>query len=220
VRAHVVITAGGTSEAIDSVRCISNISSGRLATALAYRLLDRWDVKVSFVHGRGSLRPDAALPNLIRYETGDVASLIQCLTPLLDTASVLVHAMAVSDFYVPARAGKISSSHKALTLPLKANPKVIDLIRRRHAGLPLFAFKLESGLRPAALNGKALALKERVGAQAVVANQIQGIGVFYHHGRILFDDRHVSFYSKADCARKLADAIMEVVNEGKYSGRH
>jgi len=100
---RIVITAGGTSEPIDEVRCISNRSSGRLARAIAGRLFEiggRSVERLYYIHGPGASLPETPRTILAPVET--VKDLSEFLSSLLrgGGVSAIVHAMAVSDYRV------------------------------------------------------------------------------------------------------------------------
>lgn len=104
---NVLITAGGTSEYIDAVRRITNTSTGRLATHIYKHFMmhnnEEEQVYVHYVKSR-----DAMLPDMIDssrttvYTIDDTKSLEQCVRKIAksETVDVIIHCMAVSDFYV------------------------------------------------------------------------------------------------------------------------
>lgn len=109
---HILITAGGTAEAIDGVRQISNTSTGKLC-ALIYEALSEYlaartyaalqspAYMVHYVVSAAAVRPEAKenLP-VIFYPVTDVKSAESVLNKLLNEHRIdyAVHGMAVSDF--------------------------------------------------------------------------------------------------------------------------
>ncbi|GAA3011854.1 phosphopantothenate--cysteine ligase [Tetragenococcus solitarius] len=94
----VLITAGGTSEKIDSVRSITNHSSGRLGCLMAEEFLKK-QVTVDYVTTASAQHPTKN-KNLKFYEidgTQDLADLLQTLLKKTNYDAV-IHSMAVSDF--------------------------------------------------------------------------------------------------------------------------
>lgn len=93
----VLITAGGTREAIDAVRSIANHATGRLGAAIADAFL-QGGARVDYVCGEGAVLPafSGAAVTVIR----DVAQLTETLDKLLreNSYDYVIHAMAVSDF--------------------------------------------------------------------------------------------------------------------------
>jgi len=94
----VLITAGGTSEKIDSVRSITNHSSGRLGCLMAEEFLKK-QVTVDYVTTASAQYPTKN-KNLKLYKidgTQDLADLLQTLLKKTSYDAV-IHSMAVSDF--------------------------------------------------------------------------------------------------------------------------
>jgi len=97
---NVLITAGGTSEKIDEVRTISNMSTGRLGSLIADSFLKRNDMSVTYICPKG-----ASLPQNSRAKIFFIDS-VQSLQATLNTAlreqlfDAAVHSMAVSDYSV------------------------------------------------------------------------------------------------------------------------
>lgn len=106
---NILITAGGTSEAIDGVRKISNFSTGSLGAALyeaaVEHLAKETDSQIKYqIHyliAEGATQPQVSdnLP-IIFYPITDVACLEKTLEEVLKKEKIdfLIHAMAVSDF--------------------------------------------------------------------------------------------------------------------------
>lgn len=116
---RIVVSAGGTREAIDPVRFIGNLSSGKQGYALAEAARDR-GAHVTLV------TTPTALPvpyGVEVMEAGSVASLRKAVLHACDGADVLIMAAAVSDFR-PASVGeqKIKKGEGGLTLELVRNP--------------------------------------------------------------------------------------------------
>ena len=149
---HILITAGGTREPIDSVRYIGNMSSGRTASRLADELSAAGH-KVSWLGAVSAISP--ALPCDISrfYSFDDLSSQLQRLLAASDY-DVVIHAAAVSDFSVAcvegedgalleSASGKLSSGSE-LILRLKPNPKLLDRIRTwsKNSQVRVIGFKL------------------------------------------------------------------------------
>lgn len=109
---HIVITAGGTVEAIDGVRQISNTSTGNLAACIYEALADRVASRqsghggrtgfmVHYVISESAVKPEvkACLP-IKFYSVTDVRSVETILEKLLTGFEIcyVIHSMAVSDF--------------------------------------------------------------------------------------------------------------------------
>jgi len=120
---RIVVTAGGTQEAIDPVRYISNNSSGKMGYALAEAARDRGAV-VTLITTPTVLNPVAGV------ETVNVRSAKQMKDAVIRTtakADVLIMAAAVAD-YMPktVAAQKIKKDAGSLTLELVKTPDILS----------------------------------------------------------------------------------------------
>lgn len=95
---RILITAGGTAEKIDSVRSITNHSTGSLGKIIAETWLEQGAI-VDYVTTRQAKIP-AAHPNLTVHYIEDTQELLACLETLLAQSPyfAVIHSMAVSDF--------------------------------------------------------------------------------------------------------------------------
>lgn len=97
----VMITAGGTTEKIDSVRSIANISTGRLGSLIAnaYFALSEVD-EIYYLCSKTAMLPRPGKTKIIHVES--VASLESAVRSVLQRGDVdiIVHSMAVSDYRV------------------------------------------------------------------------------------------------------------------------
>lgn len=96
-----LVTAGGTSEKIDSVRRITNSATGRLGCRLACCLAeDSRTERIFYICGEQAARPDASKTEII--PVADAAELEAAVRHVLaeNTINAIVHSMAVSDYRV------------------------------------------------------------------------------------------------------------------------
>jgi phosphopantothenoylcysteine decarboxylase/phosphopantothenate--cysteine ligase len=119
---RVLITAGATFEALDPVRGLTNLSSGKMGFALA-RACTEAGADVTVVAGSVAL----AAPRGARRV--DVKSALDMRSAVLERASgsnIFIAVAAVAD-YRPARVArqKIKKSKDNLTLTLEANPDIL-----------------------------------------------------------------------------------------------
>lgn len=169
LRGRKILVIGGRSEEpIDSMRLITNRSSGMMAVALVQRAFER-GADVELWMGGGSV----VLPDYVRvrrYES------VEDLVGMLDSIDhdVVIVPAALADFTPEKVAeGKIPSG-KGLSLKLKPVPKVLPLIRERCANV--IGYKAESNLSRGDLEMKARARLNEYGLRAVVANDIDSAG--------------------------------------------
>lgn len=95
---NILITAGGTSEAIDQVRAITNHATGALGLALIEQF-QQSAVTIDYVTTATALKPKKQA-NLNVHLVSDTQSVEQCLQKLLTTKkyTAVIHTMAISDF--------------------------------------------------------------------------------------------------------------------------
>ena len=158
---HILITSGGTSEAIDRVRAITNHSTGSLGKILAEMALAKGH-QVTLITTPTALKPDPH-PHLRLLLIQNVEELVAQMKAEVPHHQVLIHAMAVSD-YTPVymtgleevekaqdlhtfihrenQEAKISSKEEYQVLFLKKNPKIISLVKEWNPAIQLIGFKL------------------------------------------------------------------------------
>ena len=201
---RVLVTAGGTREALDPVRFLGNHSSGKMGYAVAEAARDRGaDV---------ALITTAALPDPYGVRMIRVESALEMLAALeteCATARVVVMAGAVSD-YRPAEVSeqKIKRSKvPQLSVELVENP---DLIASVSGNFVKVAFAAETEN----LLANAAAKLEQKGAQLIVANDITapdaGFGVDTNRVTILDRDggaEELPLMSKYEVAERLLDRV-------------
>ena len=163
---RVVVTAGGSQEAIDPVRVVTNRSSGKMGYALAEAARDRGAEVIL-------IAAPTALPDPVGVATCHVQSAEQmCLAVLaaLERADALIMAAAVADFR-PRRAAdqKIKKSEARLTIELEPTTDILAAtIGRGRPDLVRVGFAAESERLVENARGKL----ERKRLDLIVANDI------------------------------------------------
>lgn len=127
----VVVSAGGTQEAIDPVRFLGNRSSGKMGYALAERAALR-GARVVLVSGPSAL-PDPPGVEVVRVRSA--REMEAAITLRREGADVIVMAAAVAD-YRPAveAAHKIKKSEGAMTIELVRNNDILAGLGAWRAG--------------------------------------------------------------------------------------
>lgn len=181
---RVLVTGGGTREAIDSVRYIGNHSTGRTAAVLAEELAAR-GFEVTWLGGAGAVVPEGDVHRERYVSFGDLAAKLE---ELLGTHRFdgVVHAAAVSDFSVAREtggepAGKLASG-EGLTLSLVPNPKLLGQLRdwSCHPDLAVVGFKLTVGADEAGARRAVDRLFANASCDLVVHNDFQDIAPGRH----------------------------------------
>ena len=167
---HVVITAGGTREAIDPVRFVSNHSSGKQGYALAQAALD--------AGANVTLITTVDLPKPTGAQIVPVTSALELQAAVLQHSAqtdALIMAAAVADFrpsQVAEQKIKKKDDTEGLTIELTRNPDILLSVReqRNKTGYPrvVVGFAAESEH----LLENAQSKLERKGLDLLVANDI------------------------------------------------
>jgi phosphopantothenoylcysteine decarboxylase/phosphopantothenate--cysteine ligase len=161
----VVVSAGGTHEAIDPVRFVGNRSSGRMGYAVATRARDR-GAAVVLVSGPTAL---AAPEGVEVHRVRSAREMRDAVLAAAPSADLVVMAAAVAD-YRPADVApeKIKKSEAELVIRMVKNPDILAELgaSRRPGGPMLVGFALETG----DLVERAREKLVRKGCDLVVAN--------------------------------------------------
>lgn len=209
----VVVTAGGTREAIDPVRFIGNRSSGKMGFALAQQAAAA-GATVTLITGPTNLSLDTH-SKIKRIDIEDVAELKAALDQELKNADVLIMAVAVSDY----RVAKVST-HKlkkhdfknGLQLELVENPDILATLDRPDRLKYVVGFAAETDDLLENATGK----MQRKGLNMVVANDVGnpeiGFNVDDNAVTILRPDRRAKVIAKQSKV-KIAEAILKIVSE-------
>ncbi|MFN2501026.1 MAG: bifunctional phosphopantothenoylcysteine decarboxylase/phosphopantothenate--cysteine ligase CoaBC [Pyrinomonadaceae bacterium] len=138
-----LITAGGTREAIDPVRFISNHSSGKMGFAMAEAASER-GADMTIVAGVTSAEPPAGV-RLIRALSA--AEMHEAVMKEIAHVTVFVGAAAVADYAPASKAGaKIKKDGlDVMTLELKKTPDILaEVARNRSNGMLVVGFAAET----------------------------------------------------------------------------
>jgi len=167
----VVISGGGTREAIDPVRFLGNRSTGHMATALAKEALAR-GAAVTLVHAP----LEAAIPPGIQTRAVESAEQMRevMLAEAVD-ADIVVMAAAVADWTVtsPATEKVSKTSDDTWTLTLHKTPDIAkDLGSKKPAGQVLVGFAAETVADDDELVHRATKKLESKNCDVIVANRV------------------------------------------------
>jgi phosphopantothenoylcysteine decarboxylase / phosphopantothenate---cysteine ligase len=208
---RVVVTAGGTREAVDAVRFLGNRSSGKMGRAVA---------DACYLHGAHVTLVSTVEQQAAPYDVVAVESATQmaaAVKQLCVGADVLVMAAAVAD-YRPAKPveGKIErAGTQRLTLELERTEDVLDGASR--PGLLRVAFAAEAGPQLERARRK----RAQKGVELLVFNDIlaAGIGIGAAENEITIigpdGDQHVPRAPKSVCAEAIAAAVERELVRGR-----
>ncbi|MCK3942775.1 phosphopantothenate--cysteine ligase [Streptococcus suis] len=228
-----LITSGGTSEAIDQVRAITNHASGNLGKIIAEQAL-RIGHEVTLVTTKQAIKPEPQ-KNLTIIEITNVESLQSTLEPLVKTHHALIHSMAVSDYTPVYMTGldevqateditslldkknaesKISSKDDYQVLFLKKTPKVISYVKQWNPTIQLIGFKLLVDVSKEELFAVARQSIERNGADYILANDLTDIKGNQHIAYLVDKTSEVQAQTKEE----IAQLILASLKKGEKHG--
>lgn len=140
---HVLVTAGGTREAIDPVRYISNRSSGKMGYAVA-QVAREMGADVTLISATDQL-PVPVGVHLVKVASA--AELLTTVNAAFPTTNLLVMAAAVSD-YRPVQSAdqkiKKPADHGDLTLQLTETPDILKQLAPQKTSQYVVGFAAET----------------------------------------------------------------------------
>ena len=222
----ILVTSGGTSEAIDRVRSITNHSTGRLGLVITEALIKAGH-EVCLITTSHAIKP-ASHPNLKIIEIKNTLDLLEEMRNLVKDYQVLIHSMAVSD-YTPVymtsldevqasqdlsefltkqnTESKISSKEDAQILFLKKNPKIISLVKEWNPKIHLIGFKLLVDVTKDHLIDVARESLKKNQADIIIANDLTQINSDQHQAYLIEKNVYQTAYSKQEIAELLLEKI-------------
>jgi phosphopantothenoylcysteine decarboxylase/phosphopantothenate--cysteine ligase len=215
---HVVVSAGGTAEAIDPVRFIGNRSSGKMGVAIAEAALAR-GARVTIVAGRVEVALPAAAVVVRAESTARMRAAV--VDAVIDhPADVLVMAAAVADFRPKLAADTKLTRGAGMTLDLEPTEDILAEVGARARELHLAARPIIVGF--AAETGSLERAPEKLrrkGADLLVANDVSepgsGFGTDTNRVVILAADGSqddLPLLTKREVADRLLDRVVGVLD--------
>lgn len=206
---RVLVTAGGTQEAIDPVRYIGNRSSGRMGFALAEEAAAR-GAQVELVTGPVHLTTDR--PGIHRTNVVSAAEMSKACHALAPGCDIVIMSAAVADFRpVSAASGKVKKRDGVLDIALEPTEDILAWIgASKPEGQVLVGFALETDNEAA----NALDKLQRKNLDLLVLNSLRDAGAGFGHdtNRVtLFapgkDLEQLPLMPKTEVARAILDRI-------------
>jgi len=204
----VLITAGGTREAIDPVRYIGNRSSGKMGNALARTAVDR-GARVILV---SAAPPPSDLAGITYLPVESAQEMAEAAWAAAPRASIAVLAAAVADFRpVDASKHKLRRADGIPQIVLEPTPDVLKGVNEAHPRPYLVGFAAEVGSLDAAADKAA-----SKGVDMLVANDVtiegSGFGSDDNQVALISPEGHVEhlpLMSKIDVASSIWDAVIQ-----------
>jgi phosphopantothenoylcysteine decarboxylase/phosphopantothenate--cysteine ligase len=202
----VLVTAGGTREALDPVRFLGNRSSGKMGYAVAEAAQNR-GARVILVSAPTALRPPA---NCEVIPVTTTAEMREAVMSRLDQVTIVVKAAAVADYRPRMQAGQKLRRSGPLSLDLEPTQDILaEVVERRRPGMLIIGFAAET--EDAVAHGRDKLLRK--GADAIVLNDVsrEGIGFDSDRNAITFLTRDRAIELPEMTKRELADEILNEV---------
>ena len=209
----VLISLGGTFEPIDSVRGITNKSSGKMGLAIAKQAYIL-GAEVTLIVANVSVKIPQ-LFNVIRVETSK--EMANVIFEIVEDYDIFISSAAVSDFEVVQRKNKKIDSKSSLSIDLKPTLKIIRQIKKVNPNIFLVGFKAEFNITRKELINRAKKQIFDAGTDIVVANDVSqdecGFGSDKNEVLIIGDDvLTVPLASKDEIAKTLMDVISKSIS--------
>jgi phosphopantothenoylcysteine decarboxylase/phosphopantothenate--cysteine ligase len=202
----VLVTAGGTREALDPVRYIGNRSSGKMGYALAEAARSR-GARVVLISGPSSLQAPAHC-ELVNVTTAD--EMRNSVLARMDESTLVIKAAAVADYRPVSVSAQKLKRTGPLMLELAPTEDILaEVVRRRRPGQLIVGFAAETENRME--NGRAKLLAK--GADAIVVNDVagDGVGIDADTNAATFLTRATSVEMPQMAKRQLADRILDEI---------
>jgi phosphopantothenoylcysteine synthetase/decarboxylase len=203
----VLITCGPTWVPTDTMRVISNRSSGTLGQLLAEDFA-KAGAKVTLLEGPVVKPLQSKSIRILKFLFFDeLATLIK--KELKKKYDVCIHAAAVSDYKIKRpKQTKLSSYLRDLKLDLIPTEKIVHLIKELNPDLFLVAFKLEEKITKTSAVKRSSTLFKNGRSDLVIANSIQGEK---YSGYIL--DKHSQFLAHEQSRKELSRTLVKIIKE-------
>jgi phosphopantothenoylcysteine decarboxylase / phosphopantothenate---cysteine ligase len=201
-----MVTAGGTREAIDPVRYLGNRSSGKMGYALAEAAAAR-GAQVILISGISPLTPP---PGVEFIQVTSSEEMRAAVLERLPQATIVIKAAAVSDYRPKAPAAQKIKRREAIQLDLEPTADILaEVAATRREGTLVVGFAAETEDHMQHGRDKLL----RKGADALVVNDVARPGVGFDSDRnaATFLTRHTAIELPEMSKRDLADRILDEV---------
>ncbi len=200
----VLVTAGGTREALDPVRFLGNRSSGKMGYAMA-EAAQRRGARVILVSAPTALRGPANCEMVPVVTTQDMRDAV---LSRLDQATIIIKAAAVADYRARVPADQKLRRSGPLTLELEPTEDILAaVVERRRPGLLVVGFAAET--EDVLAHGRDKLLRK--GADAIVLNDVsrEGVGFDSDRNAVTFLTRDRAIELPEMNKRELADHILD-----------
>ncbi|MBD3163740.1 bifunctional phosphopantothenoylcysteine decarboxylase/phosphopantothenate--cysteine ligase CoaBC [Candidatus Woesearchaeota archaeon] len=209
---RILVTAGGTEEEIDKARVITNKSSGKMGIRIAEECAMR-SAKVTLIRARTDAEPNVKLKEIRARNANDMLNAVR---KNIRNNDVMIHAAAVSDFFVRGKKKGKMKSMKKINLELSPGIKIFEKVRDMNSSIFLVGFKAEYGSRH--LKKEAISAMKKANADMMIANDISRDVFGSDENEVIIIDKkeNLSTIKRTDkkiIAEQIADEIKRRLDE-------
>jgi phosphopantothenoylcysteine decarboxylase/phosphopantothenate--cysteine ligase len=221
----VLVTAGPTRSYMDSIRFLTNSSSGKMGYAFAYEASAR-GARVTLISGPTNLaNPRGA--NIV--PVGTTEEMLEAVDNALskEKYDLFVMAAAPLDFAIVEKFdGKVPSTSE-LKLTLRPLPKIVDVARKKSKDLFIIGFKAEYNLTREELFSRAVSRLLESGMDLIVANDLSSplTGFKADTDEVYILDKsglvdHIPLSPKREVARRVLDLYLKRRGSNAVTSSH
>ena len=203
---------GGTFEPIDSVRGITNKSSGKMGLEIAKEVYIR-GADLKLVVANVSIDIPSVF-DVVRVETSKQMN--DVILDLISEFDIFISTAAVSDFEFREKSDKKLDSNSSLFLNLKPTTKIIRQIKKINPEIFLVGFKAEFNISREDIINCARKQISDAGTDLVIANDVSRTGCHFgsdNNEVLIVDDDVLSvpLASKKEIAKIIVDEISKKI---------
>lgn len=210
---NVLVGTGGTFEAMDAMRGITNRSSGKMGVEIAKEAYCQ-GANVTLVCGLTHAHIPKCLKRINVESTNEMMDVIK--DEILET-DVYVSAAAISDFEVDNVCENKYPSREDITVKFTKLPKILQQIKQISPSTFVVGFKAEAGVSEDELIERAINRMEKYNTDMMVANDIlvEGGGPGSDKNEVYLIDKNgcekIELDSKWHIAQKIIDKVYRLI---------
>jgi phosphopantothenoylcysteine decarboxylase/phosphopantothenate--cysteine ligase len=202
----VLVTAGGTREALDPVRFLGNRSSGKMGYAMAEAAQKR-GAQVILVTAPTALRAPGGCDVVPVTTTEEMR---EAVLSRMNEATIVIKSAAVADYRPKVQADQKMRRSGTLTMEFEPTSDILrEVVERRRPGMLVIGFAAETD--DALAHGREKLLRK--GADAIVLNDVsrEGVGFDSDRNAVTFLTRERAIEMPEMPKRELADHLLDEI---------
>ncbi len=202
---RIIVTAGGTQEDLDPVRCITNKSSGRMGYEIARESIAQGG-DVVLISGHTEIEPPKGVELIKVRTTEELAN--EVLTQA-SNAHILIGTAAVAD-YTPVNYENNKIKADKLTIKFKKTQNILKLVRKKYKKLFIVGFALETDN----LVDRAKAKLKEKSLDLIIANSVSSLGGLNTQVTLIDKNskaKKLPVLPKSEAAKQIVDWIIKKI---------